>query len=70
MASGLECGGCGVELNVNDVLDMGKATSSGVIGVGTWYVEISQLLQLSISTACLCYLVAKIYFLVKNNGKQ
>ncbi len=55
---------------MNDVLDMSKATGSGVLGVGTWYVEISQLLQLSISTACLCYLVAKIYFLVKNKGKQ
>ena len=55
---------------MNDVLDMSRATGSGVLGVGTWYVEISQLLQLSISTACLCYLVAKIYFLVKNKGKQ
>ena len=54
---------------MNDVLDMTKATSSGVVGVGTWYVEISQMLQLSISTACLCYLMAKIYFLVKNKGK-
>tara|TARA_R110000824_G_scaffold329835_1_gene516550 strand:- start:318 stop:482 length:165 start_codon:yes stop_codon:yes gene_type:complete len=54
---------------MNDVLDMSKATGSGVLGVGTWYVEISQLLQLSISTACLCYLMAKIYFLVKNKGK-
>jgi len=55
---------------MSDVLDMSKATGSGVLGVGTWYVEISQLLQLSISTACLCYLVVKIYFLVKNKGKQ
>ena len=54
---------------MSDVLDMSKATGSGVLGVGTWYVEISQLLQLSISTACLCYLVTKIYFLVKNKGK-
>ena len=54
----------------NDILDMTKAAGTGVIGVGTWYVEISQMLQLSISTACLCYLVAKIYFLVKNKGKQ
>jgi len=54
---------------VNDALDMTKATGSGVIGVGTWYVEISQILQLSISTACLCYLLAKIYFLIKNKGK-
>lgn len=54
---------------MNDLMDMTKATSSGVIGVGTWYVEISQLLQLSISTACLCYLAAKIYFLFKNNGR-
>jgi len=54
---------------VNDALDMTKATGSGVIGVGTWYVEISQILQLSISTACLCYLMAKIFFLFKNKGK-
>jgi hypothetical protein len=54
---------------VNDALDMTKATGSGVIGVGTWYVEISQILQLSISTACLCYLLAKIFFLFKNKGK-
>jgi len=55
--------------DVNDALDMTKATGSGVIGVGTWYVEISQMLQLSISTACLCYLLAKIFFLFKNKGK-
>ncbi len=54
---------------MSDALDMSKATGSGVVGVGTWYVEISQLLQLSISTACLCYLCAKIYFLFKNKGK-
>lgn len=54
----------------NDVLDITKAATSGVVGVGTWYVEISQILQLSISTACLCYLVGKIYFLFKNKGKN
>lgn len=54
---------------MKEALDISKATGSGVLGVGTWYVEISQLLQLSISTACLCYLVAKIYFLFKNKGK-
>jgi len=54
----------------NDVLDIAKATSSGAVGVGTWYVEISQILQLSISTACLCYLVGKVYFLFKNKGKN
>lgn len=54
---------------MSDILDMSKATGSGVVGVGTWYVEISQLLQLSISTACLCYLVAKIYFLIQNKGQ-
>ena len=54
---------------MNAALDMTKATGSGVIGVGTWYVEISQILQLSISTACLCYLLAKIFFLFKNKGK-
>ena len=64
------CGGCGFELDVNDALDMTKATGTGVIGVGTWYVEISQMLQVSISSACLVYLVAKIYFLIKNKGKQ
>ena len=55
---------------MNDALDMTKATGTGVIGVGTWYVEISQMLQVSISSACLVYLVAKIYFLIKNKGKQ
>ena len=54
---------------MRDIVDMGKATGSGVVGVGTWYVEISQLLQLSVSTACLCYLVAKIYFLIQNKGQ-
>jgi hypothetical protein len=55
---------------MNDILDMAKATGAGTIGIGTWYVEvISQLLQLGISTACFAYLVAKIFFLIKNKGK-
>jgi len=54
---------------MNDALDMTKAGGSGVVGVGTWYVEISQMLQISISSACLCYLCGKIYFLFKNKGK-
>tara|TARA_R100000656_G_C3901599_1_gene118900 strand:+ start:61 stop:225 length:165 start_codon:yes stop_codon:yes gene_type:complete len=54
---------------VNDVIDMAKATGAGTVGVGAWYVEISQLLQLGISTACFIYLVAKVFFLIKNKGK-
>lgn len=54
---------------MNDILDMAKATGAGTIGVGTWYVEISQLLQLGISTACFVYLVTKVFFLIKNKGK-
>ena len=54
---------------MKEALDISKATGSGVIGVGTWYVEISQMLHISISSACLCYLCGKIYFLFKNKGK-
>jgi len=54
---------------MSDILDIAKATGAGTVGVGTWYVEISQLLQLGISTACFAYLVAKIFFLIKNKGK-
>tara|TARA_R110000824_G_scaffold12249_1_gene53752 strand:+ start:1395 stop:1559 length:165 start_codon:yes stop_codon:yes gene_type:complete len=54
---------------MNDILDMAKATGAGTVGVGTWYVEISQLLQLGISIACFVYLVTKVFFLIKNKGK-
>ena len=53
---------------MSDILDMAKATSAGTIGVGTWYVNLSQVLQLSISIACLAYLICKVYFLIKNKG--
>jgi len=56
-------------MKMSDMIDLVKAGGTGAVGIGTWYVEISQLLQLSISTACLCYLCAKIYFLFKNQGK-
>jgi len=56
-------------VQMSDMIDLVKAGGTGAVGIGTWYVEISQLLQLSISTACLCYLCAKIYFLFKNQGK-
>ena len=53
----------------NDVADIVKAAGAGGGGVGVYYVELSQLLQICISAACLVYLVAKIYFLIKNNSK-
>ena len=55
---------------MSDILDIAKATGgAGTVGVGTWYVEISQLLQLGISIACFVYLVTKVFFLIKNKGK-
>ena len=53
----------------NDVADIVKAAGAGGGGVGVYYVELSQLLQICISAACLVYLVAKIYFLIKNKGR-
>jgi len=53
---------------MNDVIDIVKATSGGTVGVGVWYVNLSQVLQLSISIACLVYLICKVYFLIKNKG--
>lgn len=53
----------------NDVIEMVKASTAGTIGVGTWYINLSQVLQLSISLTCLAYLVCKIFFLVRNKGK-
>ncbi len=54
---------------MNEVLDMGKGAAAGAGGVSVWYVQISQALQLSISVACLTYLICKCYFLIKNKGK-
>ena len=54
---------------MNDVVDMAKAAGAGTVGVGAWYFEISQLLQLGISATCLVYLVAKVFFLIKNKGR-
>ena len=53
----------------NDVADIVKAAGAGGGGVGVHYVELSQLLPSWISAACIVYLVAKIYFLIKNKGK-
>ena len=53
---------------MNDILDMAKAAGAGTIGVGTWYVNLSQVLQLSISIACLISLICKVYYLIKNKG--
>lgn len=53
---------------MNEVIDMGKSAAAGVGGVSVWYTSISQVLQLSISCACLIYLISKIYFLYKNKG--
>jgi|TARA_R110000824_G_scaffold122348_2_gene279347 hypothetical protein len=53
---------------VSDIIDMAKATSAGTVGVGTWYINLSQILQLSISVACLAYLIFKVYYLIKNKG--
>tara|TARA_R100000781_G_scaffold111206_1_gene77513 strand:+ start:1574 stop:1741 length:168 start_codon:yes stop_codon:yes gene_type:complete len=53
----------------NDISDIVKAAGAGGGGVGVHYVEISQLLQICISIACLVYLITKIVFLIKNKGK-
>ena len=54
---------------MNEAIDMAKAMGAGTSGVGVWYLHLSQILQISISTACLIYLVAKIFFLIRNKGK-
>jgi hypothetical protein len=54
---------------MNEAIDMAKAMGAGTSGVGVWYLHLSQILQISISVACLVYLVAKIVFLIRNKGK-
>jgi hypothetical protein len=54
---------------MNDALDMAKATGVGGGGVAVWYVELSQIIQISISFTCLVYLVMKCVFLIKNKGR-
>ena len=54
---------------MNEAVDMAKAMGAGTSGVGGWYLHLSQILQISISTACLIYLVAKIFFLIRNKGQ-
>ena len=51
------------------LIDMAKAAGAGTSGVGVWDLHLSQILQISISVACLIYLVTKIVFLIRNKGK-
>jgi len=53
---------------MNEVLELGKGAAAGIGGVSVWYTSLSQILQISISLACLIYLIGKIYFLFKNKG--
>jgi len=54
---------------MNEAVDMAKAMGAGTSGVGVWYLHLSQILQISISVACLIYLVTKIIFLIRNKGQ-
>lgn len=49
-----------------DILDLSKVSAAGVVGVGSWYTELSQLLQIVISVATLFYIIGKCYYMIKN----
>ena len=51
-----------------DILDLSKVSAAGVVGVGSWYAEISQLLQIVISVATLFYIIGKCYYMIKNKN--
>ena len=51
-------------IDTNDVQVFG----AGSAGIGTWYLPLSQLLQISISIATLVFIIIKIVQLVKSNG--
>lgn len=53
---------------ISDIVDMGKVSTAGVVGVGSWYTELSQLIQISISITMLVYIVGKTYFMFKKKG--
>lgn len=53
----------------SDIMDISKVGGATGLGVGSWYVEASQALQIGISLACLVYIISKIYFLFLNKGK-
>lgn len=50
-------------IDTNDVQVFG----AGSAGIGTWYLPLSQVLQISISFATLIFICCKIYQLIKNN---
>jgi len=50
-------------IDTNDVQVFG----AGSAGIGTWYLPVSQLLQISISIATLVFIIIKIVQLVKKN---
>ena len=53
-------------IDTNDV----QVVSAGSAGIGTWYLPVSQYLQLSISVATLVFIIVKTIQLIKrgNNG--
>tara|TARA_R100001443_G_scaffold40555_1_gene53982 strand:- start:3300 stop:3467 length:168 start_codon:yes stop_codon:yes gene_type:complete len=52
---------------LEDFADMGKVLGAGTVGVGNWYIELSQILQISISATMLVYIIGKTYFMFKKN---
>jgi hypothetical protein len=54
---------------ISDFADLGKVSTAGIVGVGNWYVELSQLLQVSISATMLVYIMGKTYYMFKGKGE-
>jgi len=54
---------------LTDILDMAKVSTAGVVGVGSWYTELSQVIQILISITCLVFIVGKTYYMFINKGK-
>ena len=53
-------------IDTNDV----QVVSAGGAGIGTWYLPVSQYLQLSISVATLVFIIVKTIQLIRQSAKK
>ncbi len=51
-------------IDTNDV----QVVGAGSAGIGSYYLPLSQMLQISISVTTLVFICCKLYFLIKNKN--